>query len=87
MRVDSKNKDLKNLTEDPTEIVRVSNTPDTNHSPQNESIKLKKKVVRRAQQDGFFKTGVDVIEDEEIDIEGTMNQAQKMLGLSNISQD
>lgn len=33
MRVDSKNKDLKNLTEDPTEIVRVSNTPDTNHSP------------------------------------------------------
>jgi hypothetical protein len=35
--------------------------------------------VRRAQGDGFFKTGVEVIEDEEIDYEGTIKNAAELL--------
>ena len=36
---------------------------------------FKKKITRRAQEDGFFKTGVEVIEDEEYELD-TQNAAE-----------
>lgn len=33
--------------------------------------------MRRAVEDGFFKTGVEVIENEEVDFEGTAQDAAK----------
>lgn len=40
---------------------------------------IKKKVVRRAQEDGFFKTGVEVVEHEEYEIEGVDQDAADLL--------
>lgn len=37
-------------------------------------LRIKKKIVRTAAEDGFFKTGVDIQEHEEIDFEGTLAQ-------------
>ena len=48
-------------------------------SIQKPDFQIKKTKVRRAQGDGFFKTGVEVIEDEEIDYEGTIKNAAELL--------
>lgn len=42
-------------------------------------IKIRKKITKRAQEDGFFKTGVEVIEDEAIDYDATAEDAAKMV--------
>ena len=39
---------------------------------------LKKKIIRTAQEDAFFKTGVDVQEHEEIEFDGTAQQAAEL---------
>ena len=41
-------------------------------------MQIKKKIIRTAQEDAFFKTGVDVQEHEEIDFEGTAQDAAEM---------
>lgn len=41
-------------------------------------LNIKKKIVRTVQDDAFFKTGVDVQEHEEIDFEGTAQDAAEM---------
>jgi hypothetical protein len=38
-------------------------------------LKLKKKIVKTAHEDGFFKTGVDVHEHEEYEWDGTAQEA------------
>lgn len=38
-------------------------------------LNLKKRIVRRAQEDGFFKTGVEVVEHEEYEFDGTTQDA------------
>lgn len=62
------NKDL-NLDLDVSENYVPSQQPE---------IQIKKKIIRTAQQDGFFKTGVDVQEHEEINFEGTAKDAAEM---------
>lgn len=54
------------------------NVSETYAQPQQPDLQIKKKVIRTAQQDGFFKTGVDVQEHEEIDFEGTAKDAAEM---------
>jgi len=39
---------------------------------------LKKKIVRRAQEDGFFKTGVEVVEQEEYEFVGSTEDAAEL---------
>lgn len=39
------------------------------------NIQLKKRVVRKTKEDGFFRTGVEVTEHEEIDGEATTHAA------------
>lgn len=46
--------------------------------PQQPEFEIKKKIIRTAKQDGFFKTGVDVQEHEEVDFEGTAKDAAEM---------
>ena len=60
--LDSKNKDLDDLYQE---------DKDAEASQQVPKLNLKKKIVRRAQEDGFFKTGVEVVENEEYEFEGT----------------
>jgi hypothetical protein len=40
---------------------------------------IKKTVIRKAKEDGFFKTGVEVIEQEEYEFEGTAQDAADAL--------
>lgn len=47
--------------------------------PEPLEIPLKKKIVRKTREDGFFRTGVEVIENEEIDIEQTAHAAADLL--------
>ena len=42
-------------------------------------IKIHRKIVRRVKEDGFFKTGVEVVEDEEVDFESTAQHAADLL--------
>ena len=48
-------------------------------------ITIKRKIVRKAQEDGFFKTGVEVVEHEEIDFEKTAHQAAELLKRGDIN--
>lgn len=56
-------------------------------APSSPHFKIQKKVVRRAKQDGFFKTGVEVLEDEEIDIDATANNAAQLLKDGKVGED
>ena len=40
---------------------------------------IKKTVIRKAKADGFFKTGVEVVEHEEYEFEGTTQDAADAL--------
>jgi len=44
---------------------------------------IQKKKIRRTEQDGFFQTGVDVVEDEYIDYEETAKNAAELLQSGN----
>ena len=46
---------------------------------------IKKKVFRRAQEDGFFKTGVEVVEHEEYELEGVDQDAADLLKRGDLS--
>lgn len=52
--------------------------------PPRKDITIKKKIIRHAKEDGFFKTGVEVVEHEEIDVEATAAQAAEMLRLGQL---
>lgn len=52
--------------------------------PPRRDITIKKRVVRHAKEDGFFRTGVEVVEHEEIDVEATAAQAAEMLRLGQL---
>jgi len=41
-------------------------------------LNLKKRIVRRAQEDGFFKTGVEVVEHEEYEFQGSTEDAAEL---------
>lgn len=45
------------------------------HSAVAQPPKIYKKIVRTAQEDAFFKTGVDVVETEEYEFEGSATEA------------
>ena len=69
---DTRNKDLNIDDIGPDTLMSKMESP-----PRYPELNIKKKVVRRAVEDGFFKTGVEVIENEEIDFEGTAQDAAK----------
>ena len=71
MRQDTRNKDLEIDDGGPDTLMSKIDSVEPH------DLQIRKKVVRRAVEDGFFKTGVEVIENEEIDFEGTAQDAAK----------
>ena len=62
------NKDLDDLYQEGTDN-------DAGYVPK---LNLKKRIVRRAQEDGFFKTGVEVVEQEEYEFQGSTEDAAEL---------
>lgn len=81
-RVAQPNSDLEIIS--PQEVQAPYNSADVIKDT-GPDVKIHKKIIRRAQDDGFFQTGVDVIEDEAIDYEQTAKNAAELLNTGNYS--
>lgn len=74
-----KNKDLEMIYMDGT------NPIDAAGQDNGPKFNIKRKVIRRAQEDGFFKTGVEVVEHEEYELEGVDQDAADLLKRGDLS--